>query len=87
MHFLKYVLNFLLESLKLFRNTSKPILNLFQRSLSGSSINAVIQHQNSDGTDNRKALIAVESFPESKVNCIALNTDTIESNCKCHRIP
>ena len=80
-------INFLLESLKLFRNTCKPILNLFQRSLLGSTMDAVVQHQISDGTDNRKALIAVESLPESRVQSIALNTDSIESTRKCHRIP
>ena len=77
MNSLKYVSNFLLESSKLFRNTFKPIINLFQRSLSGSSIDSVAQHRSSNSMDNPKPLTAVESLPESRVNDIAWNTDTI----------
>ena len=47
-------------------------------------MDAEAQHQNSDSTDNRKPLTAIESLPESRVISIALNTDTNESNVKFH---
>ena len=50
-------------------------------------MDAVVQHQISDGSDNRKTLIAVESLQESRIHSIAVNTDSIESTCKYHRIP
>ena len=82
----KYNQNFLVESSKLFHNTSKRIFNLFQRSFVGSTTDVEVQRQNSNITGNQEALTPGKSTPtkDSKINSIAQNTEMTELSLNCH---
>ena len=82
----EYAFNFLIESSKLFHNASKRIFNLFQSSLASSSVEVEEQSQNSNNTDNQRALFQVKSSPtkDSKISSIVLNTEVTKLSFKCH---